>query len=193
MAETIEITKESLERLMARVDSLEQQVATLKAPADEEEKEEIVSIVVSSNDLDKLLPAFIIATGACSMGMKAKLFFTLWGTTALKKKTIYKGKTLPEMMLTMMLPGQASQTKLSKMHMFGMGTGMMKMLMKKHHVTSLPDLMKLALDLGVEINACQMTMGLMGINQEELIDDISYCGVAAYLEGAARSKVTLFI
>jgi peroxiredoxin family protein len=175
--------------MLARLEQLEARMAALEGRV----PDEAVTIVVSSNDFDKLMPAFIISTGAVSMGMKASLFFTFWGLTALRKKPLYKGKTMAEKMLTMMTPGNANKTGLSKMNMWGMGIWMMKQMMERHNVTTLPELMGYAKDLGVEMIACQMTMGLMGVTQEELIDGLEYAGVARYLDLSSRSKITLFI
>jgi peroxiredoxin family protein len=152
-----------------------------------------VSILISSYELDKLLPAFIIATGAASFGMEVDLFFTLWGIIALKDKTVYSGKTIPEMMLTMMLPDKPENSGVSRLNMGGMGAMMMKGMMKAENVATLPELMNLATEMGVKMTACQMTMGIMGIKQEELRTDIQYGGVATYIETAAQAKITLFI
>jgi len=175
--------------MLNRLEQLEARLAALEG----RQQDDAVTIVVSSNDFDKLMPAFIISTGAVSMGMKADLFFTFWGLTALRKKPLYKGKTMAEKMLTMMTPGNANKTGLSKMNMWGMGIWMMKQMMERHNVTTLPELMTIAQEMGVNMIACQMTMGLMGITQEEMIDGLEYAGVAKYLDLSARSKITLFI
>ncbi len=157
------------------------------------QQENAISILCSSNDLDKLMPTLIIANGAASSGMKVDIFFTLWGCLALQKKKIYKGKEFLERMMMMMTPKGLKGIGLSKMNMMGMGPIFMKLMMKKHKIPSLEELIQTALDLGVNIYSCQMTMGLMGITKEEMIDGISYCGVAAYIEQASRAKVTLLI
>jgi peroxiredoxin family protein len=155
-----------------------------------------ISMVVFSGDLDKLLASLIIATGAVAMGMKARLFFTFWGTAALRdaRKSV-KGKNLMSRMFGFMLPNGARKVKLSKMNMGGMGTAMMKMLMKKKKVASLEEMLTLAGQMGVEICICEMSMGLMGFKREEMIDypHMSVCGVAAFLAEAATSRVQLFI
>jgi len=155
-----------------------------------------ISIVVFSGDLDKLLASLIIATGAVAMGMKVSLFFTFWGTAALRdaRKSV-KGKNLISKMFGFMLPNGARKVKLSKMNMGGMGTAMMKMLMKKKHVASLEEMLTLAGQMGVEICICEMSMSLMGFKREEMIDypRMSVCGVASFLAEAKTSRVQLFI
>jgi len=158
--------------------------------------EKKISIVVFSGDLDKLLASLIIATGAVAMGMKARLFFTFWGTAALRdaRKSV-KGKSLMSKMFGFMLPKGARKVKLSKMNMGGMGTAMMKMLMKKKKVASLEEMLTLAGQMEVEICICEMSMGLMGFKREEMIDypHMSVCGVASFLAEASTSRVQLFI
>jgi len=155
-----------------------------------------ISLIVFSGDLDKLLAALIISTGAAAMGMKARLFFTFWGTAALRdaRKSV-EGKNLMSKMFGFMLPKGASKVKLSKMNMGGMGTAMMKMLMKQKKVASLSEMLTLAGQMGVEICVCEMSMGLMGFKREELIDypHMSQCGVATFLAEANTSRVQLFI
>ena len=155
-----------------------------------------LSMVVFSGDMDKLLAALIISTGAVAMGMKVSLFFTFWGTAALRdpRKTA-TGKNLMSKMFGFMLPKGASSVKLSKMNMGGMGTAMMKMLMKKKKVASLDEMLTLAGQLGVEICICEMSMSLMGFKREEMIDypHMKLCGVAVFLAEAKTSRVQLFI
>lgn len=157
--------------------------------------QERVSIVVFSGDLDKVLAAFIIGTGAAASGMRVDMFFTFWGLSALRKKgTRVKGKSLIEKMFVMMLPKGADKLALSKMHMMGIGTNMMKNVMKKKKVASLPELIEIANQLGVNLYACEMSMNVMGLKKEELIDDIKdIVGVATYLEHASKAQITLFI
>jgi len=155
-----------------------------------------LSMVVFSGDLDKILAAMIISTGAAAYDMKVKLFFTFWATAALRdpKKSV-SGKNMISKMFGMMLPKGMGKIKLSKMHMMGMGTGMMKGLMKKKNVASLEQMFKTAGELGVEINICEMSMDLMGFKREEMIDypNMKVCGVATFLADASESKVQLFI
>ena len=155
-----------------------------------------LSMVVFSGDLDKILAALIISTGAAAYDMKVKLFFTFWAISALRdpKKT-GKGKNLMEKMFGMMLPRGAGKTKLSNMNMCGIGTSMIKGIMKKHKVASLPEMFKTAGELGIEINICEMSMNLMGFKKEEMIDypGMTVCGVATFLSDAQESKIQLFI
>lgn len=155
-----------------------------------------VSMVIFSGDLDKILAAMIIATGAAAYDMKVKLFFTFWAISALRDpgKT-GTGKNLIEKMFGMMLPKGSNKLKLSSMHMAGMGTSMIKGIMKKHKVASLPEMIATAGELGVEINICEMSMNLMGFKREEMIDypHMTVCGVATFLSDAQESKIQLFI
>jgi peroxiredoxin family protein len=158
--------------------------------------EDKCSLVVFSGDLDKAIAAFVIATGAVAMGMDAVMFFTFWGTPMLRDKAKSAGgKDIMSKMFGAMLPTGTSQTKLSKMNMGGMGTTMMKSLMKKKNVASLEQFLEMSEELGVRIFVCEMTMDLMGIKREEMIDykHLEFCGVARFLEEAASSKVQLFI
>jgi len=159
------------------------------------EEQDRVSIVLFSGDLDKAMTAFMIATGAAATGMRVDMFFTFWGIPVLKKKGVKtEGKSLIEKMFGWMLPKGADNLALSKMHMAGMGTMMMKNVMKKKKAPSLPELIVLANKLGVNLHACEMTMGMMGIKREELIDEVKdVVGVATYIDDAASSKITLFI
>ena len=158
--------------------------------------EDKLSMVVFSGDLDKIIAAFVIATGAVAMGMDAVMFFTFWGTPVLRdvKKTV-GGKDAFGKMFGTMLPKGMSQVKLSKMNMGGMGTAMMKSLMKKKNVASLEEFLAMAEELGVRIFICEMSMDLMGFKREEMIDykNLTFCGVAKFLEEAANRKVKLFI
>jgi len=155
-----------------------------------------ISMVVFSGDLDKLLAAFIIATGAVAMGYEAVMFFTFWATPALRdKKKKGKGKDLFGKMFGFMLPRGTGKVKLSKMNMGGTGTAMMKYLMKKKNVASLEEMVELAGELGVKIYICDMSMGLMGFQQDEMINypGVEFVGVAKFLEEAGNSKIQLFL
>ena len=177
---------------------LEQQVKDLKAQVSRLEAgtKDQLSMVVFSGDLDKILAALIIATGAVAYDMKVKLFFTFWAISALRDpKKNGKGKNLIEKMFGMMLPKGTKKVTLSKMHMAGMGTAMIKGIMKKHKVASLEELISIAAENGVEINICEMSMNIMGFKKEEMIDypHMTICGVATFLSDAAESKIQLFI
>ena len=153
-------------------------------------------LICFSGDLDKALASFIIATGAAAMGMDVVMFFTFWGTPLLRdKKKKVGGKDLMGKMFGAMLPTGVRKLKLSKMNMGGMGTAMMKSLMKKKNVASLGDMLELAAEMGVRIFICEMSMDLMGFKREEMIDypNLTFCGVAKMLEEAQNSKVQFFV
>lgn len=152
------------------------------------------TMIVFSGDLDKVLASFIIANGAAAMGRPVTMFFTFWGLNALRKSENQKvKKPLLDSMFGMMMPRGTSKLKLSKMHMGGMGTKMMKKVMNDKNVDSLEELMKNAMANGVRIVACTMSMDVMGITKDELIDGVELAGVAAYLGDAEQSNVNLFI
>ena len=152
------------------------------------------TIVVFSNDFDRIMSAFIIANGSASMGYKVNLFFTFWGLNVLRKsQKVSVKKKFIERMFSWMMPRGVTKLKLSKMNMGGMGTRMMQGVMRKKNVHSLEELVQMARDQGVRLVACTMTMGIMGIKKEELIDGVEEGGVAAFLEDADHSNVTLFI
>lgn len=152
------------------------------------------TIIVFSGDLDKVLASFIIANGAAAMGRPVTMFFTFWGLTALRKeKKQPVKKTFMESMFGAMLPRGSRKLKLSKMNMGGMGTAMMKKIMNDKNVDSLEALLQKAIKSGVKIVACTMSMDVMGIKKEELIDGVEIGGVGAYLGDAEESNVNLFI
>lgn len=152
------------------------------------------TLIVFSGDLDKVLAAFIIATGGASMGRKVTMFFTFWGLNALRKAEKVKvKKPFMDAMFGAMMPKGAGKLKLSKMNMGGMGTAMMRKVMKDKNVDSLEDLIKQAIDSGIRIVACTMSMDVMGITKDELIDGVEYAGVANYLGDAEESNVNLFV
>jgi len=152
------------------------------------------TIVVFSGDFDKAMAAFIIANGAAAMGSEVTLFFTFWGLNLLRRaENVPVQKGLIETMFGFMMPRGAGQTKLSKMNMAGMGTMMMQGVMKKKNVASLPELIDTAQKSGVRLVACAMSMDMMGIKKEELIDGVEEGGVAAYLNKAEAAGVNLFI
>lgn len=164
--------------------------AVSQTAADNEGK----TIIVFSGDLDRVLASFIIANGAAAMGRPVTMFFTFWGLNVLRKsqKQPVK-KTFMESMFGSMMPRGIDKLKLSKMNMGGMGTSMMKKIMKDKNVDSLEMLIKKAIKNGVKIVACTMSMDVMGIKAEELIDGVQLGGVGAYLGDAEESNVNLFI
>ena len=152
------------------------------------------TIIVFDGDMDKVLAGFVIANGALAMGRPVTMFFTFWGLTALRKtEKVPVEKNVMEKMFGVMLPRGAGKTRLSKMNMGGMGTAMMKKIMQDKNIDSLEDMMKKAMANGVKIIACSMSMDVMGIRPEELIDGVEIGGVGAYLGDAEESDVNLFI
>ena len=151
-----------------------------------------MTMVVFSGDLDKAIAAFIIANGALTMGKKVTMFFTFWGLSILKKKNLSK-KNFIEKMFAMMLPKNSKDLPVSKMNFFGIGAKMIRSVMKKKNIMSLEELIKKAIDSGVNITACTMSMDVMGISKDELIDGINYGGVGQYLGEAEKSNNNLFI
>ncbi|MGD9874318.1 MAG: FAD-dependent oxidoreductase [Kiritimatiellia bacterium] len=152
------------------------------------------TFVVFSGELDRVLAAFIIANGAVAMGSEVTLFFTFWGLNALRKGNpppVEKGPL--DKMFGMMMPRGAEKLKLSNLNMMGAGTKMMQQVMKSKGVKSLPELMADAKAAGVRLVACSMSMDVMGIRKEELIDGVEVGGVAAFLEEADQSGTTMFI
>jgi peroxiredoxin family protein len=182
---TLQALEAQLSELSSRVDVLDKKTAANK-----------ISMIVFSGDLDKALAAFVIATGAVAMGMEVVMFFTFWGTPILRDKNKgVGGKDPMAKMFGAMLPKGTGAVKLSKMNMGGMGTAMMKSLMKKKNVASLEQMLELAEELEVKIFVCEMSMDLMGFKREEMISysDLTYCGVAKFLEEANNSRIQLFI
>lgn len=147
-----------------------------------------------SGDLDKAIAALIIANGAAAYDHEVTIFFTFWGLNTLRKdQPVSVKKGFLEKMFGRMMPRGADRLGLSKMHFAGMGPKLIKHVMKKHNALSLPQLIELAQEQGVKLVACTMTMDLLGLQKEELIDGIDYAGVATYLGDAADAKVNLFI
>ena len=152
------------------------------------------TFIMFSDDLDKALATFVLANGAAATGKKVTIFFTFWGLNAIKKidkpavEKDFFGK-----MFGMMLPSSTHGLKLSKMHMMGAGTKMMRYLMNKKGIESLESLRQQAIDNGVEFIACEMSMDVMGVKKEELLDNVTLGGVATYMERADHANVNLFI
>ena len=166
----------------------------LAGPAQAKSNQPQKTMVVFSGDLDRVLAAFVLANAAADMGDKVTLFFTFWGLNALRepeKVSVKKG--LIDRMFGAMMPRGAGRLKLSKMHMAGMGTAMMKKVMHDKNVESLPVMMANAQHKGVKIIACSMSMDVMGLSLEELIPGVEVGGAASFLAEASSSNTTLFI
>ncbi|HAL91551.1 MAG TPA: pyridine nucleotide-disulfide oxidoreductase [Verrucomicrobia bacterium] len=152
------------------------------------------TMVLFSNDLDKVMAALIIAMGMAAAGMQTSIFFTFWGLSVLRKNPGPQvKKSLLNAMFGFMMPKGAAKLALSKMHMAGMGTAMMKHVMAKQNVVPLPEMLQNARAMGVKFIVCDMTMGVMGLTREELIDVDEVAGVATFIARAKESGPTLFI
>lgn len=152
------------------------------------------TLILFSDDLDKVLATFVLANGAAATGRKVSIFFTFWGLNAIKKTNRPKvAKDFFGRMFSWMLPSDSTRLALSKMNMMGMGAKMMRYLMHKKGVDSLEELRQQAVDNGVEFIACQMSMDVMGVRREELLDNVTVGGVATYMERAEKANVNLFI
>lgn len=152
------------------------------------------TLIVFSDDLDKALASFVLANGAAATGKKVTMFFTFWGLNVIKKNNKpYVKKDIFGKMFDFMLPSCSKQLGLSKMNMFGIGSIMMRHIMKLRRIDSLESLRKQAIDNGVEMIACTMSMDVMGVAKEELLDNVVLGGVASYMERAEQASMNLFI
>lgn len=157
-------------------------------------KNKAATLICFSNDFDRVMAGFVIANGAAAMGYKTTIFFTFWGLNVLRKEgPVVVKKNFLEKMFGFMMPRGVNKLKISKMNMGGMGTQMMKSIMKKKNVMTLPELLQEAKDAGVQLVACSMSMDVMGIKKEELIDGVIIGGVGYYLGEAGNANVNLFI
>ncbi|WP_106769117.1 DsrE/DsrF/DrsH-like family protein [Paenibacillus faecalis] len=152
------------------------------------------TIVLFSGDYDKVMAAYIIANGAAAFDHEVTIFHTFWGLNALRKdENVPVKKGFMEKMFGKMMPRGANKMGLSKMNFAGMGPKMIKDIIKKHNAVPLPQLIEMAQEQEVKLVACTMTMDLLGLQKEELLEDIEYAGVAAYLSDAQEGNVNLFI
>lgn len=160
-----------------------------------ETKPDGVTIVLLSGDMDRAMAAFIIATGAAAMGMQVTMFFTFWGLNAIRRKgASTSAKDWLRRMFGALNKGGAETLPLSKFHFGGLGTSMMKRVMRDHRMPCIPELIETAQDLGVRFIACTTTMGLMGITKDTLIEGVDQlAGVTTYLAEAKQGSVNLFI
>jgi len=177
-----------------QVGALRAEVEQAMAELRERTPEDKAALVVFSGELDKVLAAFVIATGAAAAGLETTMFFTFWGLSVLKKKGAPAGgKDFRQRMFSMMTPGSTEGLGTSKLNFFGMGAVMLRAMMQKQGIASLEELMQMARELGVKTIACTMSMDAMGIAKEELADGLEYGGVGAFMGEAARARVSLFI
>src|SRR2546427_121418 len=161
----------------------------------QERKPDRVTIVVLSGSMDRVMSAFIIATGAASMGMQVTMFFTFWGLNVIRKPGgSSKARDWLRRAFGLLNRGGADTLPLSRFHFWGVGTRMMKLVMRRSRMPGVPELMDMAKDLGVRFIACTTTLGLMGITKDTLLDGIDqFAGVSTYLAEAKDAQVNLFI
>ncbi len=165
-------------------------LAELKA-----KKPDSVTIVCLSGDMNKAMAAFIIATGAAAMGMKVTMFFTFWGLNIIRKQnTTSSAKDWMRKAFGWINKGGTENLPLSRFHFGGLGTNMMKKVMKNNRMPGIAELLETAQDLGVQMIACTTTLGMMGISKDTLIDGVDQlAGVSTYLAEAKNGSVNLFI
>jgi peroxiredoxin family protein len=188
-------SSETLEQLVSK--EVERQLGSIKqelADLRERTPDNRLTMVVFSGDLDKIMASLIIGTGAIAMGLEVSMFFTFWGLSALKKRSAKRHqRDLLERMFAAMTPTGTQAMGVSKLNFGGMGAIMLRKMMKNKEITSVEELMDLARESGVRMIACTLSMDVLGITSEDLIDGLELGGVGAYLGDAAKSRVTLFI
>ena len=180
----------------SRMQALEEKLRDLEtrlAHVEGQVAEDRVALVVFSGDLDRVLAAFVIATGAAAMGQQVSMFFTFWGLSVLKKDSQLSGKSLFQKMMALMSPGSSKSLPVSKMNYFGVGAKMLRSMMKEKNVSSLEEMISLARELGVRMIACEMSRDVMGIKESELVAGLECGGVASFLADSLKSRTSLFI
>ncbi len=176
------------DELAKSVRELEQRLAKLEKNSSQ------LTMVLFSGDFDKVFAAYIIATGALAMGKNVSVFVTFWGLDAIKKPSMKTGgRQFLEKMVLWMRPKGPNKLGTSKMNFGGIGPRLFRYMMGKKNIESLPSLMELAREMGIKIIACQMSMDVMGIKKEDLIDGIEFGGAATFLSDSFASNTTLFI
>ncbi|HVS31820.1 MAG TPA: DsrE/DsrF/DrsH-like family protein [Thermoanaerobaculia bacterium] len=185
------LTEPTTAELVRQIEILRSEIAELR----ERTPQDKAAIIVFSGDLDKLLASLVLATGAAASGLETTMFFTFWGLSALKKKgaAALSGRTLKEKMFAVMTPSSTESMGVSKMNFFGVGASMLRTMMKEKNVSSVEEMMAMARDLGVKMIACTMSMDVMGVEREQLADDVELGGVAAFMAEAAHARVSLFL
>lgn len=188
--ETQERTSLTPEALEERLKALETELEQIKKNIPEDR----ITIVVFSGDMDKVFASMIIATGAAAMGYEVSLFFTFWGLSVLKKgRNVNNRGDVLEKAFEIMTPGGIGSLGTSKMNFMGLGPVLMKKMMKDKEVVSLEELLEMARESGVRMTACQMSMDVLGIKEEDLIDGLEYGGVAMMLGDGLTGRATLFV
>ena len=158
------------------------------------EKNKKCSIVVMSGDMDRVMGALIIATGAAASGMETSMFFTFWGLNAIRKENVRSGQGLLGKMMGLLNKGGIENLNPSKFSFGGLGRRLFKKMMRDKNVASLPQLLEMAVDLDVKLIACKMSMDVMEITEDVLIDEVSeMAGVATFVQSASKSEINLFI
>ena len=178
-----------MQALEERIRDLEKRLRDLEERAPEDR----VCLILFSGDLDRVLAAFVIATGAAAVGQQVSMFFTFWGLSVLKKDRQLSGKTVFQKMMALMSPRSSQSLPVSKMNYFGVGAKMLRAMMKEKNVSSLEDMISLARELGVRMIACEMSRDVMGIKESELVGGLECGGVASFLADSLRSRTSLFI
>jgi peroxiredoxin family protein len=178
-----------IQALEKKVQDLERRISTVEGQVAEDR----VTLVVFSGDLDRVLAAFLIATGAAAMGQQVSMFFTFWGLSVLKRDSQLAGKTLFQKMMAVMTPESSKGLPVSSMNYFGIGAKMLRSMMKEKNVSSLEELIALARELGVRMISCEMSRDLMGIRESELVSGLECGGVASFLADSLKSRTSLFI
>lgn len=179
----------AIEAFEARLAALETRVGEVEAALPKDR----LTMVVFSGELDRVLAAFIIATGALAMGYEVSIYFTFWGLNALRKQRLLDGKSLPEKMMALMTPASTKGMGVSNLNFFGAGSHMLRHMMKDNNVESFESLMDLAEEMGATMYSCAMSRDVMGISQNELRPSSEEAGVATFLADGLESKATLFI
>ena len=178
-----------LEVIQGRLAAMEQRIENLE----DSQPDDKVALIIFSGDLDRVLAGFVIATGAAAIGQEVSMFFTFWGLSVLKKKTVLSGKNLFEKMMAVMSPDTSKNLPVSKMNYFGVGAKMLRSMMKDKNVSSLEEMIDMAKEMGDKMLACEMSRDVMGISDEELIDGLEPAGVASFLGESLTSRTNLFI
>lgn len=189
MEQNNESFSSGLAQMSKQIQQLEEDVKKINQKLNKKK----LTILLMSGDLDKALVAFTVAAGALTMQYEAVIYCTFWGVNLLKRNVIFKDADIYQKMAKIMMEKGSEQATLSKMHMFGLGTQFFKILMKKSHVVTLPDLIETTKSLGLKLYACEMTMGIMCISREEMMDSLEYGSVQTYLKQATDSSMNLVI
>jgi peroxiredoxin family protein len=190
----VELTARVAAEVERQLRPLREELDAKLAALRERTVDDAATIVVFSNDLDRVLAAFVMATGAAAAGLETSMFFTFWGLSVLRRTGAPPGpKTLAERIFALSTPSGTRRLGTSKMNFLGAGAALLRRMMKEKQIASLEELVDVSRDLGVKMIACTMSMDAMGISRDELVDGLAYGGVATYMADATRSRVTLFI